>query len=116
MTPEQNKSLEVSRTTTFTEFAKEKGTMVVSNTGRGILERLARTEPGNAALQRDLSSSWSKTALALIGSGAAAEGLSALKRGQAMMAQLTRSAPDNLEYKRSLDWYNEQISVASKVP
>jgi phospholipid/cholesterol/gamma-HCH transport system permease protein len=39
MTPEQHKALEVSRTTTFAEFAKEKGTLVVGGTGRGILER-----------------------------------------------------------------------------
>ncbi len=39
MTPEQQKSLEVSRTTTFTEFAKEKGRQMVGGTGRGILER-----------------------------------------------------------------------------
>ena len=39
MTPDQHKALEVSRTTTFTDFAKEKGTLVVGGTGRGILER-----------------------------------------------------------------------------
>ncbi len=39
MTPEQHKSLEVSRTTTFSEYAKEKGKQVVGGTGRGILER-----------------------------------------------------------------------------
>lgn len=39
MTPEQHKALEVSRTTTFSEYAKEKGKQVVGGTGRGILER-----------------------------------------------------------------------------
>ena len=39
MTPDQQQSLEVSRTTTFTEFAKEKGRQMVGGTGRGILER-----------------------------------------------------------------------------
>ncbi len=32
-------SLEVSRTTTFSEYAKEKGRQVIGGTGRGILER-----------------------------------------------------------------------------
>ena len=39
MTPDQHKALEVSRTTTFSEYAKEKGKQVVGSTGRGILER-----------------------------------------------------------------------------
>lgn len=40
MTPEQEqKALEVSRTTTFAGFAKEAGERVVGNTGKGILER-----------------------------------------------------------------------------
>jgi phospholipid/cholesterol/gamma-HCH transport system permease protein len=39
MTPDQHKALEVSRTTTFSEYAKEKGKQVVGGTGRGILER-----------------------------------------------------------------------------
>jgi len=40
MTPEQEQqALEVSRTTTFTGYAKEKGVQVVGNTGKGILER-----------------------------------------------------------------------------
>jgi phospholipid/cholesterol/gamma-HCH transport system permease protein len=39
MTPQQQKDLEVSRTTTFAGFAKEAGERVVASTGKGILER-----------------------------------------------------------------------------
>ena len=39
MTPEQERALEVSRTTTFAGFAKDAGERVVGNTGKGILDR-----------------------------------------------------------------------------
>ena len=58
--------------------------------------------------------SWSRLAIASLASGAQVEGATALRRGQAVMAALARVAPDNPEWKQSLDWFNEQIAALPK--
>ena len=77
-------------------------------------ERLAKAAPNNQAAQRELAVSWSNLASAHTASGAPAEGLNALKRGQAVMANLVRLAPDNAEWKLALSRLNEQIAAAPR--
>jgi tetratricopeptide (TPR) repeat protein len=75
-----------------------------------IAERLAKTDPGNAGWQRDLSVSLSNLASVYRASGDNAKALDALRQGQAIMARLTELSPDNAQWKKDLAWFDGPIA------
>jgi hypothetical protein len=80
-----------------------------------IRDRLAKSDPGNAGWQRDLSVSYAKLAVVLRKKGAAADALSALRQGQAIIARMTQVSPDNVVWKNDLVWFNDQIAQMKPV-
>ncbi len=74
-----------------------------------IRDRLAKSEPGNAGWQRDLSVSFGKLALVQKQSGDKTKARSLLLQGQAITAPLTKLSLDNVVWKNDLDWFEGQI-------
>jgi hypothetical protein len=70
-----------------------------------IADRLAKSDPGNASGQRDLSVSYSKLAGTFRKAGD-----KALRQGRAIMVRLTSLSPDNAVWKRDLGWLDGQIA------
>ena len=75
-----------------------------------IADRLAKSDPGNADWQRDLSVSYSRLAIVLQRMGASADALNALRQGQAIIVRMTQISPDNAVWKNDLAWFNGQIA------
>ena len=42
------------------------------------------------------------------------EALDALRRGHAIMVRLTALSPDNVQWRRDLDWFTGQIAEISR--
>ena len=74
-----------------------------------IRDRLAKSDPGNAGWQRDLSVSFAKLAGVSRKMGASADALSALQQGRAIIVRMTNLSPDNAVWKNDLAWFDEQI-------
>ena len=75
-----------------------------------ITDRLAKSDPGNAGWQRDLSVSYAKLADAYRKSSETAEARKALASGRAIIAKLVEQHPDWAEWKRDLAWFDAQIA------
>jgi hypothetical protein len=75
-----------------------------------IISGLAKSDPGNALWQRDLSVSFSKLANVHKQSGDKAKARDYLRQGQAILAQLTKLSPDNALWKQDLAWFDGQIT------
>ncbi len=73
--------------------------------------RLAKSDPGNAGWQRDLSVSYGNLALAQKQSGDAAKARDFLRQGQAIMARLTKLSPDNAVWAKDLALFDGQIAA-----
>jgi tetratricopeptide (TPR) repeat protein len=82
--------------------------------GLAIADRLAKSDPGNAGWQRDLSVSYAKLAYAFTKSGEESKALEALRQGRAIMVRMTSLSPDNAVWKRDLDWFDNQIAQAAR--
>jgi len=67
-----------------------------------IRERLAKSDPGDAGWQRDLSVPYSKLASAFRKGGESAKALDALGQGRVIMERLTKLFPENAAWKRDL--------------
>jgi hypothetical protein len=74
-----------------------------------IMDRLAKSDPGNAGWQRDLSVSYSRLAGAFRKAGDKAKTLDALRQGRAIMVRLTSVSPDNAVWKRDLGWFDGRL-------
>jgi hypothetical protein len=78
--------------------------------GLAIADRLAKSDPGNAGWQRDLSVSHANLASVFDKMGEAASALDGLQLGRAIMAGLTKLSPDNAVWKRDLVRFDSQIA------
>jgi hypothetical protein len=47
-------------------------------------------------------------------SGDPADALATLRKGQAIMAQLVKLAPDNADWKSDVKWFGDQIAALTK--
>jgi len=75
-----------------------------------IAERLAKSDPGNAEWQRDLSVSFAKLAVVFRKAGNNTDALNALKEGRAIAERIARLSPDNAQWKKDLDWFDQQLA------
>jgi hypothetical protein len=76
-----------------------------------IAERLAKSDPGNAGWQRDLSMSHRALAVALQQYEHEQEARDHLAAGRAISAQLVQQYPAWAECKRDLAWFDKQIAM-----
>ena len=75
-----------------------------------IIDRLAKSDPGNAGWQRDLSVSYAKLASAYRGSNETEKAREALTSGRAIIAKLVEQHPDWAQWKQDLAWFDAQIA------
>jgi tetratricopeptide (TPR) repeat protein len=75
-----------------------------------IAERLAKSNPGNAGWQSDLSVSYLNLAAAFGKTGDKAKTLEMLRQGREIMARLTSQSPDNAGWKHDLAWFDGQLA------
>jgi hypothetical protein len=78
--------------------------------GGKIMTRLAKSDPGNADWQRDLSFSHGRLASAFKKTGENAKALDALRQGRAIIVRLTGLSPDNAVWKRDLARFDREIA------
>ena len=69
---------------------------------KGIADRLAQSDPGNAGWQRDLSVSYNKIGDVLVAQGNLPEALKAYRDGLAIRDRLAQSDPGNAGWQRDL--------------
>jgi hypothetical protein len=74
-----------------------------------IRDRLAKSDPGNAGWQRDLSVSYAKLAVTYQGAAQPAKAREALAAGRAIVAPLVAQFPDQAQWKQQLTWFDQQI-------
>jgi hypothetical protein len=74
-----------------------------------IAGRLAKSDPGNASWQRDLSVSHSNLASVFKKKGEAKKALDALREGHAIISRLAVLSPENAVWKSDLGWFEQQI-------
>jgi hypothetical protein len=79
-----------------------------------ITERLAKSDPGNAGWQRDLSVSYAKLADAYSKSNETAKGRDALAAGRAIIGKLVEQHPDQAQWKQDLTWFDARIAERGK--
>ncbi len=70
--------------------------------GLAIADRLAKSDPGNAGWQRDLSVSYNKVGDVLVAQGNLPEALKIFRDGLAIADRLAKSDPGNAEWQRDL--------------
>ena len=75
-----------------------------------VAERLARSDPGNAGWQRDLSVSHAKLASVHRRLGETNAARSELRKGREIIARLVQLAPNFVEWKRDLAWFDSEIA------
>jgi hypothetical protein len=64
--------------------------------------------------QRNLSASFAKLAIVFRMTGNETDALSALKEGHAIAERMARLSPDNVQWKKDLDWFGEQLAGQAK--
>jgi hypothetical protein len=79
-----------------------------------IKDRLAKSDPQNAAWQNDLAFTYAKLADAFSRQGQVEEAKRALATGRAILVNLTAKYPDWEEWKKNLAWFDGQL--AAKAP
>jgi hypothetical protein len=75
-----------------------------------IRERLAKTDPGNAGWQRDLSVSYAKLASTHLKLGETPEAVIELRKGREIVARLVTITPTNAQWNKDLAWFDGQIT------
>jgi hypothetical protein len=75
-----------------------------------IRERLARSDPGNAGWQRDLSVAYARVGDVQVAQGDLAGALKSYRDGLAVAERLARSDPGNAIWKRDLAWFEGAIA------
>jgi hypothetical protein len=79
-----------------------------------IRDHLAKSDPGNAGWQRDLSVSYGRVATVEVRQGAHADALIAPERGREIAIRLSRQSPDNATLKKDLTWFDMQVAAAPR--
>jgi hypothetical protein len=79
-----------------------------------IMERLTKSNPGNADWQRDLAVSYSGLADVYLESKQAPQAREALAAGRAVLAQLIAQHPDSSQWAPDLAWFDQQIAALNK--
>jgi hypothetical protein len=79
-----------------------------------IRERLAKSDPGSAGWQRDLSVSYKNLAKAYRKSNETAKARDALAVGRAIVGKLVEQHPDQAQWKQDLAWFDAQIAEQGK--
>src|SRR5271163_3781178 len=70
--------------------------------GLAIRDRLAKSDPGNAGWQRDLSVSYDRVGDVLVAQGTLPEALKSFRDGLAIADRLAKSDPGNAGWQRDL--------------
>ena len=76
-----------------------------------IRDRLAKSDPGNAGWQHDLSVSYAKLASAYLKAEQSMKAREALSAGRDIIVRLVTQFPDWSQWKRDLSWFDEQIAT-----
>ena len=76
--------------------------------GLAIMERLAKSDPGNAGWQRDLSVSYKKVGDVQVAQGNLPAALTSYQAGLAITERLAKSDPGNAGWQRDLSVSYEQ--------
>ena len=79
-----------------------------------IADRLAKSDPGNAGWQRDLSVAYARLAEVCEKTGQSAKEREMLVAGRAIVAHLTEQFPDWSPPKQDLAWFDTQIAALGK--
>jgi predicted Zn-dependent protease len=82
--------------------------------GLPIIERLTKSDPGNANWQHDLAASYARIADVYGRSNDPDKSLAALRDGQAIVERLAKLSPGDTELKNDLVWFNNQIAALTK--
>ena len=77
--------------------------------GLAIGDQLAKSDPGNAEWQRDLSVSLAKLGAVFKLQNDTAKALDALGQGRDIILRLTERTPENAIWKQDLNWFDRQI-------
>jgi tetratricopeptide (TPR) repeat protein len=80
--------------------------------GQAIMERLAKSDPGNAGWQTDLSASYDRVSDALLAQGNLPEALTSYQASLAIRDRLAKSDPGNVEWQRGLSVCYARLAVA----
>ena len=78
--------------------------------GLAILERLAKSDPGNAGWQLDLAVVYSKVGIALREMGQTTSAREEFVAGRTIMATLAEQNPGRAEWKKGLAWFDNQLA------
>ena len=84
--------------------------------GFAIIDRLAKSDPGNAGWQLDLWVSYAKLATAYGKSSETAKAREALVSGRAIIVKLVEQHPEWAQWKRDLAWFDAQIAELGRAP
>jgi hypothetical protein len=76
-----------------------------------IAERLAKSDPGNAGWQRDLSVSYAKLANIYLKTEQSIKAREALSTGRDIIAPLVTQFPDQAQWKHLLAWFDQKIAA-----
>jgi hypothetical protein len=76
-----------------------------------ITDRLAKSDPGNAGWQRDLSVSYAKLASAYLKATQLTEAREALSTGRDIISRLVTQFPGWSQWKQDLSWFDQQIAA-----
>jgi len=77
-----------------------------------VREHQAKSDPGNAELQYDLSLSYAHLAYAhLLMANQSTEARDALAAGREIMARLVAQFPDHAQWQQDLGWFDQQIAA-----
>jgi hypothetical protein len=79
-----------------------------------IRDRLAKSDPGNAGWQRNLSVSYKKVGDTYRKAGQLTKAREALAAGRAIIAQLVAQYPDWVQWKQDLAGFDQQIDAHEK--
>jgi len=78
--------------------------------GLAVRDRLSKSEPGNAARQRDLAVSHSDAATILVRQGEAGEALAELRKARAIAIGLAEQSPQDAQVRKDLAALDAEIA------
>jgi hypothetical protein len=104
---------------TFDDLEQEReavlaGALTSSRNSLAIIDRLAKSDPGNTGWQRDLAVSNAKIGDTFKKMGNGVEASDALGRGRVVMVRLAGLSPDNAGWKGDLAWFEARIAELSQ--
>ncbi len=87
------------------------GALKAYQDGLAVIDRLAKSDPGNAGWQRDLAVSDGRLASVYRAQKDNAKAREALEAGRTIMAKLVALSPDNTGWKDDLAWFDKQLAA-----